>query len=97
VVAAADVAARNAEDVAAAMSEEGTTDVAIEAEPVGLAGGDIAETILETASQHAADVIVVGSHERGWFSRLLTPSVADAVVKRADLPVLIANAPHTRA
>jgi nucleotide-binding universal stress UspA family protein len=82
----ADVAVRNAEDVAATAG--------IDAEPVGLVGGDVAETILEAAAQHDADVIVVGSHARGWFSRLLTPSVADAVAKRAERPVLIANQRH---
>jgi nucleotide-binding universal stress UspA family protein len=35
------------------------------------------------------DVIVVGSHERSWFSRLFVPSVTADVVKEAEVPVLV--------
>ncbi len=51
--------------------------------------GDPARAILEAARQHAVDVIVVGSHDRGWIDRLFAPSVADSVVKEAEIPVLI--------
>jgi nucleotide-binding universal stress UspA family protein len=34
-------------------------------------------------------VIVIGSHDRGWFSKLFTPSVSSALVREADIPVLI--------
>lgn len=53
--------------------------------------GDPAQAIIEAARHHQADVIVIGSHERSWFSRLLTPSVSGSVVKDADVPVLIAR------
>ena len=53
--------------------------------------GDPANAIITAAHHHQADVIVVGSHDRSWFSRLLTPSVAGAVVREADIPVLIAR------
>jgi nucleotide-binding universal stress UspA family protein len=51
--------------------------------------GDPADAILEAAHSHHADVIVVGWHERGWFSRLLAPSVAKDVLKHSDVPVLV--------
>jgi nucleotide-binding universal stress UspA family protein len=71
-------------------------DVATEADlpnpqVVGEAGGDAAEAIIAAAHHHQADVIVIGSHERGWFDRLFIPSVAGNVVKDADIPVLIAR------
>ena len=51
--------------------------------------GDPARAILEAARHHGADVIVVGSHDRGWVTRLFGPSVTDSVVKEAEIPVLI--------
>ena len=53
--------------------------------------GDPATAIIEAAHHHQADVIVVGSHDRSWFSRLLVPSTSGAVVREADIPVLIAR------
>ena len=53
--------------------------------------GDPANAIITAAHHHKADVIVVGSHDRSWFSKLLTPSVSGAVVRDADIPVLIAR------
>jgi nucleotide-binding universal stress UspA family protein len=53
--------------------------------------GDPATAIITAAHHHQADVIVVGSHDRNWFSRLLVPSTSDAVVREADIPVLIAR------
>lgn len=51
--------------------------------------GDPASAIIAAAHHHEADVIVIGSHDRGWFSKLLVPSVSGAVVRDADIPVLI--------
>ncbi len=53
--------------------------------------GDPATAIITAAHHHQADVIVIGSHDRSWFSKLLSPSVAGAVVRDADVPVLIAR------
>ncbi|MFB6149882.1 MAG: universal stress protein [Halobacteriales archaeon] len=36
-----------------------------------------------------ADVIVIGSHERGGVSRLLLGSVAETVIRRATMPVTV--------
>ena len=53
--------------------------------------GDPAEAILAAARTHHADVIVVGSHERGWFKRLVTSSVASEVLRDSEIPVLVAR------
>lgn len=53
--------------------------------------GDPARVILAEARRRRADVIVVGDHHRGWFSRLLDPSVAGAVVDEGEISVLIAR------
>ena len=65
-----------------------------DADAVGEVGGDIAAAILHAADVNDADLIVVGSHERGWFSRLFSPSVSDALVRESTLPVLIAARRH---
>ncbi len=51
--------------------------------------GDPASAIITAAHHHQADVIVIGSHDRGWFSKLFSPSVTNAVVREADIPVLV--------
>ena len=56
--------------------------------PVG-AVGDPVDGILEAADEHGAAIIVLGSRDRSWLSRLFDPSVSDAVRRRADRPILI--------
>jgi nucleotide-binding universal stress UspA family protein len=51
--------------------------------------GDPALAILEAARHHEADVIVIGSHDRNWITRLFIPSVTGSVMKDAEIPVLI--------
>ncbi len=51
--------------------------------------GDPALAILEAARHHEADVIVIGSHDRNWITRLFIPSVTGSVIKDAEIPVLI--------
>ena len=51
--------------------------------------GDPATAIINAAHHHQADVIVIGSHDRSWFARLFVPSTSGAVVREADIPVLV--------
>lgn len=53
--------------------------------------GDPATCICRAAEQHDADVLVVGSHDRGVLSRLLDPSVAAGVVRGTHRPVLVVS------
>jgi nucleotide-binding universal stress UspA family protein len=76
-------------------AEEHARDVAEES---GLAGaeavgeeGDPAEAVLRAADEHQVDVIVVGTHDRGWFDRLLRPSVSKEILKEAKVPVLVVH------
>jgi nucleotide-binding universal stress UspA family protein len=77
-----------AETIAKQTGEEGGLD---HATALGIVG-DPAGSIVEVAVEHAADVIVVGTHERGWLTRLLTSSVADEVRRESPIPVLVV--PH---
>ena len=76
---------QQAEDAASSVAAEaGLTDATTVGE-----SGDPAEAILRSADEHDADIIVVGTHDRGWFARLFEPSVSTEVVKRSPRPVLV--------
>jgi nucleotide-binding universal stress UspA family protein len=49
-----------------------------------------AETILDFAKREKSDLIVVGSHQKSAFDRVLLGSVSGAVLNRSDLDVLVA-------
>lgn len=49
----------------------------------------IPEKIIEEADNWKADLIVIGTHGRRGFSRLLMGSVAESVVQLAKVPVLL--------
>jgi nucleotide-binding universal stress UspA family protein len=63
------------------------------AEPVGVVGHP-ADVIVAAADEHAADVIVLGTHDRGWLDRWLDPSVSKAVTHASTVPVLLVREPH---
>lgn len=63
----------------------------VNVEVVALLGG-IAETILEEAKRRNTDVIVMGTHGRRGLSHLLLGSIAEKVVRQADVPVLTVRA-----
>jgi nucleotide-binding universal stress UspA family protein len=52
------------------------------------------DAILSAADEFEVDVIAVGDHDRGWFSRLMSPSVTSAVTDRAHVPVLVIRVRH---
>jgi nucleotide-binding universal stress UspA family protein len=56
--------------------------------------GDAGEAIVEAAAAEHADMIVVGTHERGAVGRLFLGSVSDHVVRHAGCPVLVVRPRH---
>lgn len=78
-----DVAAANARAVA---DQSGLPDAVAVGEE-----GDPAAAVLRAAEERGVDVIVVGTEERGWFDRLLRPSVSKEIVSHAHLPVLVVH------
>jgi nucleotide-binding universal stress UspA family protein len=50
--------------------------------------GRVVEQIIETAATMAADLIVMGTHGRGGFQRMVLGSVTEKVIRRAPCPVL---------
>jgi nucleotide-binding universal stress UspA family protein len=55
--------------------------------------GDAGEQILKAARETNADVIVMGTHGKSGFTRLLMGSVAESVMRQAPCPVLTVRGP----
>jgi nucleotide-binding universal stress UspA family protein len=51
--------------------------------------GDVAEIVLRAAAEFNADLLVMGTHGRRGFQRLILGSVAERCVRQATLPVLL--------
>jgi len=51
--------------------------------------GDFAETILRTAKELHADIIVMGSHSRKWLEKIIMGSVAEKVLSKTSVPLYI--------
>ena len=51
--------------------------------------GEIAFTILETAKEIHADVIVMGSHSRRWLENIIMGSESADVLKKTTVPLFI--------
>jgi nucleotide-binding universal stress UspA family protein len=59
-----------------------------------LAEGDPENAILNAATDHVCDLIVMGTHGRTGLGRLLMGSVAEHVVRKATCPVLTVRSPN---
>ena len=51
--------------------------------------GEIAKTILETAKELNADIIVIGSYSRKWLENIIMGSEAENVLKKTTIPLYI--------
>ncbi len=77
-------------DGAQMLSEASATCATYGLTPATVTGeGDAVEEILATATSVHADLIVLGTHGRKGLSRLFIGSVAEGVLRRADVPVLV--------
>jgi nucleotide-binding universal stress UspA family protein len=81
----------NAEaDAARSHAASTVASTGLDAEAIGEIGNP-AFTIPAVAEAHDVDVIVVGTHDRSWWSRFLEPSVAEGVLHQTDIPVLMVH------
>jgi nucleotide-binding universal stress UspA family protein len=51
--------------------------------------GDLAKTILKTAKDVHADIIVIGSHGHRWLEEILIGSATEEVLHQSKIPLLI--------
>jgi nucleotide-binding universal stress UspA family protein len=51
--------------------------------------GDPEKEIINVATEWRADLIVMGTHARSGLSRMMTGSVAENILRNAEIPVLI--------
>ncbi len=51
--------------------------------------GDFADSILQTAKEIKADLIVMGTHSRKWLENILMGSVAEKVLHHSSIPLYI--------
>jgi nucleotide-binding universal stress UspA family protein len=51
--------------------------------------GDLAESILKTAKDIHADIIVMGSHSRKWLENILLGSATEKVLHHTSIPLFI--------
>ncbi len=51
--------------------------------------GDFADTILKTAKEEHASIIVLGSHSRRWLENIVMGSVTEKVLHNSSIPLLI--------
>jgi nucleotide-binding universal stress UspA family protein len=51
--------------------------------------GDIADSILKTAKELHADIIVVGSHSQKWLENIVMGSVTEKVLHHTSIPLII--------
>ncbi|AZI42034.1 universal stress protein [Deinococcus psychrotolerans] len=54
-----------------------------------IVSGDPASALVEAAQAWGADLIVVGSHQQGTIEHFFVGSVAEQVLKKSRLPVLV--------
>ena len=77
-------------------AEEGATfarSVGFDARPLVETGEPVWRTIVNAAEAHDAGILVLGSHGRTGIGLVLMGSVASAVVRHTDRPVLVVHAP----
>ena len=64
-----------------------------DATPLAENGTPVWRSIVESANEHGASIVVMGSHGRTGVGLVLMGSVASAVARHAQVPVLIVHPP----
>ena len=74
--------------------EEWKAKLGIPAETVALSSNDIARAVTDYAEELHADLLVLATHGRTGFRHLVLGSVAEAILRHADLPILVFPRPR---
>ncbi len=71
-------------------------DLKAEASVTETMGGRVADVIVREARKWKADLIVMGTHGRRGFGRVVLGSDAEAVLRNTPVPVLMVRSPEPR-
>ncbi|UJP04459.1 MAG: universal stress protein [Nitrosomonas sp.] len=63
--------------------------ITVETKLLEAKGDRVASVIVAEAKNYQADLIIIGTHGLSGFSHILLGSVAEAVVRMADIPILL--------
>ena len=77
----------------ATQKEKVTGGVAVETK---LLEGNPLHELLSYAMAQNADLVVLGSHGHGVVASMLLGSVAEGIVRKAEIPALVIPAPHRK-
>jgi nucleotide-binding universal stress UspA family protein len=80
-----------AEDVASAYLENARSIHGTPSWQTVVAEGDSADAIIESARTVGADLIVMATHARRGLRRLFIGSVAEDVIRKCGIPVLVVH------
>ncbi len=81
--------ARDTLDKARKAATDAGVDADVQAPEIVTSGYRVADKIVELARDWKADLLVIGTHGRRGFSRMLLGSVAEGVVRLAPCPLLL--------
>jgi nucleotide-binding universal stress UspA family protein len=56
--------------------------------------GEPVERIVAAAEDYDVDVIVVGTHDKGFFRRMIDPLVSEGVLTHTVRPVIVVHPPE---
>ncbi|OZI18860.1 hypothetical protein CAL26_14335 [Bordetella genomosp. 9] len=87
--------ARSVLDVAQAKFRDAGVKGAVKMVDAGVLSGTIAEQLADAAAEAGADLVVMGTHGRRGFQRLMLGSVAESFVRLSACPVMLV--PHKEA
>lgn len=79
-----------------AMSLVKKHDLKVEAATLETVGDRVAEIIVREAKKWRADLIVMGTHGRRGFNRVVLGSDAEAVLRNSPVPVLMVRSPDRK-
>ena len=71
-------------------------DLNVDASMFETVGGRVADVIVREARKWKADLIVMGTHGRRGFGRMVLGSDAEAVLRETRVPVLLVRAPEQK-
>jgi nucleotide-binding universal stress UspA family protein len=75
--------------LAAGLAASASAGVQAESELVDTVGQRLGDTVAQQAKQWPADLVVVGTHGRRGFGRVLLGSGAEQIIRSAPVPVLV--------